>query len=232
MATRRLSRTIVEGGRASRDKYERKLQIKKNRRKSRDFCRKTLFDENADLRPTVGIHYYREFHDRLSPLYNWMRAHVGTSWDIVYSKLCAVKSRESMQGWHFLDHVKDMIFTPTGSNSNGYGFYIDEDGIIQEDPRRIQKRPPNKELRKRYADWIGNRKIQLVGTKYFWYEPVIVSQPMIKPWLGIIGDLPVYEFRSYINGWRQGFPLTKKEIGYMEWIKETDIRIWRKIIEA
>jgi len=49
------------------------------------------------------------FSDHLSPLYRWLRSHVGQSWDTVYSRLCQQLDFKTLSGQHILSHVWDFV---------------------------------------------------------------------------------------------------------------------------
>jgi hypothetical protein len=49
------------------------------------------------------------FSDNLSPLYRWLRSHVGRSWDTVYSNLCQQLDFRTLLGQHILSHVWDFV---------------------------------------------------------------------------------------------------------------------------
>lgn len=212
MATKRLSRTIVEGGKLGSDKHERKQHIQKSRRIARDFCT-TYYEDGNEIEPVFRArHYYREFGDRLAPLYKFLDSCIGTPWDEIYSKLCAIRSRDTIQGFHFIEHAKGAVFGSMGASKDSkiYSGYYIEDGLLQykeavyHRPKRIDKK-----TREIYERWIDNRKVRLIGTRYFWHDPVIKYELTLS--------------------WRQGNALTIKETGHMEWIKVRDYWFWRKL---
>lgn len=221
MSTKRLSRTIIERGKRGSDKEERKQQIIKSRQKARNFC--TTYYEGKVEPFYEARHYYREFGDRLAALHKFLEANIGEPWNKVYSKLCAIRSRKTIQGHHFIEHAKDLIFTPTGAHLDArysYGFYI-EDGILCFKDR--WKRPKysrlSKEVAKRYEDWIGNRKIKLVGSKYFWYNPVTTTRMCMD---GV--------WKTYVSAWRQGTALNEEEVGHMKWLNTHSLNTWERLL--
>lgn len=221
MSTKRLSRTIIERGKRGSDKEERKQQIIKSRRKARNFC--TTYCEDKVEPFYEARHYYRKFGVRLAALHKFLEAHVGEPWDKIYSKLCAIRSRNTIQGHHFIEHVKGLVFTSTGAHRDdrfSYGFYI-EDGILYFNGR--WRRPKysrlSEEIAKRYEDWIGDRKIKLVGSKYFWYDPVRSARMYLDgTWI------------TYISAWRQGVSLNEEEIGHMRWLKTHGPHTWENVL--
>lgn len=221
MSTKRLSRTIIERGKRGSDKEERRQQIIKSRQKARIFCATYCEDK---IEPFYEArHYYREFGDRLAALYKFLEANVGKPWNDVFSKLCAIRSRKTIQGHHFIEHAKGLVFTSTGAHHDArfsYGFYI-EDGILyfNERWRRPKYSRLSKEISKRYEDWIGNRKIRLVGSKYFWCEPVTVTRMYLDG---------VWKTTAY--AWRQNNALNDEEIGHMKWLKIRSLNAWEKVL--
>jgi hypothetical protein len=222
MSTKRLSRTIIEGGKRGFDKHERKLQIQKNRRAGRDFCQ-TYSDENdTELLHRKGKHYYREFNDCLSPLRKFIEAHVGQPWNDVWSKLCSMADRGNIRGWHFLDHAKAMLFNATGAKESYWGLYIDDEGILRDKPIKRHNRSnfkKEREMEHLYYRWWGDRRVRMIGTIYFWFDPVKKTTRYIDG-----------EYRTYVAAWRQNEALDKKEIGHMEWLKDHFPRVWKRIL--
>lgn len=220
MSTKRLSRTIIERGKRGSDKEERKQQIIKSRRKARNFC--TTYCEDSVEPFYKARHYYREFGDRLSALDSFLKAHIGQPWDKIYSKLCAIRSRKTIQGHHFIQHAKDFVFSSTGAGRDikwTWGYYI-EDGILLYDKYKPLRYPRlRRDILKRYEDWIGNRKIKLIGSKYFWYDPVKSTVIYLD---GVR--------RTYVSAWRQGIAMNEEEIGYMIWLKRHSPTTWEKIL--
>lgn len=232
MATRRLSRTIIEGGKTSYDKSDRKEQINKSRRKARDFCT-TYIDEDSIEPPNYeGCHYYRAYNDRIASLRRYLRSHIGLPWDVVYSKLCRMESRKTTRGWHFLDHAIRSVRTSMGLRdlaSTYWGLYLDDSGILQQVPWKAHRQPYNRKLLKRYENWIGEgRRIRLVGLKYFWFVITEESKSRMLYYRTSSGNA-IFPFSW---SWRQHIPLTRKEIGHMEWLKAKDDRIWKKILKG
>lgn len=49
------------------------------------------------------------FSDHISPLYRWLRSHVGQPWNTVYSKLSQQLDFRTLSGQHILSHVWDFV---------------------------------------------------------------------------------------------------------------------------
>jgi len=79
-----------------------------------------------------------ELGDRLSPLYRWLESNCGRPWDDVYSEFCAVTDRRSIRGHHLWTHLDGYV--NWGQHypiwwRRWTSFYMDEEGILQQDPR-------------------------------------------------------------------------------------------------
>lgn len=129
MATKKLSRTVVEGGRRGRW-GERYL----DRRHKREIGRKLRQgDEDPVESPAPWV--TSDFSDKLKPLYRYLQANAGRPWDKVYSELCARYDRRTLKGWHLLSGHVDR-YTVEG-HGRGWahlfrdGAWVDRHGILR-----------------------------------------------------------------------------------------------------
>ena len=139
MATKRLSRTAIEGGRTRGSKYARRRSYKDERARARDEIRKVLID--ADLADEWGIEkrekVYKNFADKLGPPKRWLRKQVGRPWDEVYSDLKRAFDPRTTAGRHLVyDHMLTWVHRAGIEDRRWWRTEctVDNDGILRESP--------------------------------------------------------------------------------------------------
>ena len=201
MSTKRLSKTVIEGGRYGGNKYERYQSNAEQRAAERDYLKEVLADpesvyenEIPDRQP-VG----KGFTDKLSPMYRWLDTQVGRPWDEVRSEVFKTFDTRTTAGRHItFDHLlKEVVDTASGFNNHGYmanpdiktlnerkryhymsDYYVDTDGILRKPiyDRRAWRRSYS--YQKVYdheyrtaEQWLQNRMVMQDGGKYYWLVP-------------------------------------------------------------
>lgn len=185
MSTKNLSRTVIEGGRARRNKWDRRYSSKAERAKTREYVANLVKDpeytEDAcqPKRDAVG----KDFADKLSPIYRWIRAQVGRKWDEVKSEVFETFDTRNLAGRHVVyDHLlrsvkekEDYRYGYRFENEDGTtyfknDFYVDDDGFLRE-RRKIKRYPKNQSpvYIDRITNWLGSRIVGKLGNKMFWY---------------------------------------------------------------
>lgn len=192
MSKKNLARSAIEGGRYGRNKWERRYSHNEERNAAKEYCKQAIRDPEAvDERDLIEnkSKVYKDFKDKLSPMYRWLRAQVGKSWDEVRSEVFKKFDARTTAGRHILfDHLLKSVETestpfpyyfrwdnlpndPQTSHREN-DFYVDKDGFLQE-RRYISKRsrgygPINHEF---VANWLNGRIVGWEGNKYYWYTP-------------------------------------------------------------
>lgn len=145
MATKRLARTVVEGGRSNT--YERRQSNYIVRAKSKQYLARVRQDpEYAEYyapakREPVSRRY--GFTDKLGPVYAWMDKQVGRPWSKIYSEICAKYDKRSLAGQHIVDtHIVGEVqgaggeeYSPGAFSFHYYSYYIDDQGLLQKTER-------------------------------------------------------------------------------------------------
>ena len=170
MATKRLSRSIVEGGRGN--VYERRESNWKLRSDTRIYLYEVQNDD-ADGIPHPRRQPVRaEFTDKLNPLRRFLDAHVGQRWDDVQSKLRAQLDDRSVSGRHVIyghlyPMVEGMRFWPAD--------YPVENGILTKTIRRTwhrRKDKPKERFTYRSLEgvraWLKGRRVVEHQGKLYW----------------------------------------------------------------
>jgi hypothetical protein len=171
VATRNLSRTIIEGGRGSRAQDNRKERVRKVRR--------MRFDAQGNLigpEPRLSVDCLYHF-DRLSPLRRWLRSNVGRPWAKVYSELCQRYDARTVKGWHLRDHVRSEVFPKFCQDRTD--LYVDTHGVLRYRRLRFPYRWHRASVRRQEKAphaWAGGRRVIVNGDALFWTADIVVTE--------------------------------------------------------
>ena len=82
MSTKRLARTVIEGGRDGWSKFSRRASHRKERARLRSFLVEAMRDPEGldEVEPPRRPHVYKHFDDKLSAAERWLRSRVGRPW--------------------------------------------------------------------------------------------------------------------------------------------------------
>jgi|SRR6185436_2761422 len=190
MSKKRLSRTIIEGGRDNYNKWERRNSHNPVRASERDFCKRIITDEERADDDIFILQKYtviKEFNDKLGPMYRWLHSQIGRSWNDVRSEISKKFDSRTTASRHILnDHllssveeVPDLTYNRFYRNTGEYttsryknDFYVDINGLLQAKtylPYKNDKIPQFN--RKTIVDWLSGRTVGKVGEKLFWFVP-------------------------------------------------------------
>ncbi len=184
MATKNISRTIIEGGRAKRNQEDRYLSNTKHRAQSREFSNevKNLVDPDEARVAPKRQKVRKDFDDKLSAAYRWLRSQCGRAWNTVLSELTTRFDTRTTAGRHIVyDHLLGDVCTNQTDRKlfeefNWFDFIVDAKGILQlNDRNRWSKRrgrignkwPTQKEIEK----WTQGRRVMDYGTSLYWMKP-------------------------------------------------------------
>lgn len=144
MATKNLARTIIEGGRARYNKWERNYSHKEERALTREyFARARELEDGCEAlsigrRPKV----YKGFRDKLGAPRRWLRSQVGRPWDKVRSEIFSRFNPRSLAGQHIIfDHLlEEVVIHDVHDRWRGWrsNLYVDRHGILR--AKKPQKR--------------------------------------------------------------------------------------------
>jgi hypothetical protein len=212
MSKKNLARTAIEGGRANSNKWDRRNSHTQERRSARDFCNKAKIDPEITNEESVESKdkVYKEFTDKLSPMYRWLKSKVGEPWDEVRSEVFKKFDSRTTAGRHILfDHLlSSVVDTQTGFNKYGYivdpdieiannnnsdsyyyrrayqDYYVNQDGILCESIKdRIKYEKITEADYRTAGKWLNGRMIVNRGGVLFWCCPTdgIWMASWIKP---------------------------------------------------
>jgi len=165
VSTKRLSRTVIEGGR--HNVWERRASTADERAQVRNYISRVKsdpehFDEEVEPERQV---VYKEFSDKLNPMERWLAKQVGRVWADVRSEVFEKFDIRTTAGRHItFDHLlRDVVDTESGfdkygamMNPNidvvdqrgkksyyrgGYSdYYVDDNGILCANENRNHRR--------------------------------------------------------------------------------------------
>jgi hypothetical protein len=170
MSTKNLARTVIEGGRCGRNRWERRRSNALERSwEARASARLLSAVEPEEVvyprRPKVP----REFRDKLGPAQRWLAAQVGRPWNEIRSELAQRFDTRTMAGRHILyAHLLPLVegrwFCPAE-------YTVDGAGILYRKPREPRRRKYERpyEPSAEEQTWMAARRVGLRGSAYFWF---------------------------------------------------------------
>jgi hypothetical protein len=189
MSTKNLSKSVIEGGRYRRNKWERRNSHSENRAHEKNYLADIKHDSenwyDYDIEPTANV--YKEFRDKLGPMNRWLESQCGRLWNDVRSEVAKKFDTRTTAGRHIVfDHLLSSVEEQENLDYRGrsykpedwtvsyyrYAFYVDDAGIL----RQKTKIPrPNQKFVKyntnEIANWLSGRIVGKVGNKLFWFIP-------------------------------------------------------------
>lgn len=187
MATKNLSRTIIEPGRLRSTRQDNKRFTKRER-----VCNKLLLKRcAADVELYDAAVFearkpaYLEQPDKLGPVYSWITSHVGSPWDDVYSELRSKFDTRTVTGNHIInDHLLPSIDyrnEPRVRWRSWYRWWVDDDGILRGSRHRSRPRETFREgyltrsqeerLIEKADRILRDRRVSYRGDQLFWFDP-------------------------------------------------------------
>jgi len=135
MATKNLSRTVIEGGRAHGNTWERRASNGVHRTSARRVSRALAGGVDADftLYPARKV-VWRSFHDKLGPAKRWLASQVGRPWNKARGELFACFDIRTTPGRHIVfDHLLPEV---EGARRFRNDFVVDRSGILRKAKRK------------------------------------------------------------------------------------------------
>jgi hypothetical protein len=195
MSTKKIQRTVIEGGRTGSSKWNRRNSHHTERASERDYCRKITVDSERSendifIDPKEKVR--KEFNDKLGPMYRWLHSQTGKVWNDVKSEIHQKFDNRTTAGRHILyDHllssveeVPDLTYRRWYRDVDDYtssryknDFYVDDAGLLQ-----IKTYIPHghtgvpKFNIQSIINWLHNRVVGKVGDKFYWFAPVSKSK--------------------------------------------------------
>lgn len=188
MSTKRLDRTVIEGGRYKGNKEDRRLSSQEERVRTKQFLHKVKEDPDLwdEAEEPVRTKVYKEFKDKLSPMYRWLDAQVGRPWDEVRSEVFEKFDTRTTAGRHVtFDHLlSSVVDTFSGFNTRGeyipgrvenyvryQEYFVDHEGILCKVPYEYSGGFITQAEREAVCDWLNGRIVGKKKGKYYWFIP-------------------------------------------------------------
>jgi len=176
MATKNLSRTVIEGGRYRRNRWDRRHSNKQARVVANATFAQTRRDpENDNADPPCRKPVGKWFRDKLGPARRWLGRQVGRPWNAVRSDIFTRFDIRSTPGRHIVfGHLLPWV---DDGDRHGFAwseFTVDRHGILRNivrPPRHVtddQRRyvPANRALE--IENWLDGRLVAVRGDALFW----------------------------------------------------------------
>lgn len=189
MSTKKLQKTVIEGGRVKHNKWERRYSSKEERAYLREYISNFQKDieyvENNVVKPRRTV--YKEFRDKLGPMHRWLHSQVGRNWNDVKSEVFEKFDTRTTAGRHItydhllssVEEVPDLRYrhyyylSDLTDHQSHYknDFYVDDAGIL-----RVKEYVPYRTKVSKFdtasiANWLNGRVVGKIGKKLFWFIP-------------------------------------------------------------
>ena len=201
MSTKDISRSALEGGRASSNKYDRNQSHQRERARAKTWLVQAKYDpelydsEDPEDRPKVS----KEFTDKLNPCYRWLVSRCGRPWSEVFQEIKTTFDTRKLSAWHIVNQHMITEVAGAGTSADATAkwryqrFEIDTDDILRDRGKRRQgatkeryKGPSRKEV----LAIVSGRSVIDYGTSQFWAEPSSyrweVCNEKPRPWSRVV----------------------------------------------
>jgi hypothetical protein len=178
MGTKFLARTVLEGGRAFFNTFERRESHACARADERDFITRVTQDSEwaeeqaAPTRRPVR----KSFHDKLGPARRWLASHVGRPWAKIYAELRERFDVRTTPGRHIVfDHMLSEIVGARGTSRWHAPFRIDAHGILRARPRPVRRArsyPAEFAALRAFAAVAAGRRVGGDAARRYWFVEV------------------------------------------------------------
>ncbi len=155
MSTKRLARTVIEGGRAYYNAYSRRESHRRQRVRLREWLASIRRDPELAQRagPPVLRPVPKWFHDKLAPAERWLRRRAGRPWSEVEGEIFRVFDVRSLPGRHIVfDHLLPRYHgARVGWRVHRRGwFHVDGHGVL----RFSKEVPPHHPQARFHRPWV------------------------------------------------------------------------------
>lgn len=190
MSTKKLERTVIEGGRGRYNKKERYESQAILRAEERNYLADVQkdperFDEEIieKLQPVS-----KGFTDKLRPMYRWLAVQVGRKWAEVHKEIFEKFDTKTTAGRHItFDHLlSSVVDTRSGWDQSGYHaanqtsfsnryprYYVDDLGVLCRATMGVYNRKRYKDLSPEeyriISVWLNGRMVGEHGGVLYWF---------------------------------------------------------------
>jgi hypothetical protein len=217
VATKDLSRTVIEGGRYYSNCFMRRASHGGERASTRDWLSLVEDDlEYAESSVAPPIRRIpKSFRDKLGPAKRWLASQVGRPWAKVYSELCTRFDTRTLAGRHVVhDHMLPWVRLhgdPLARYSR-FDLYVDAHGILRK-PALFGR--AYRKLAEQAVAWAAGRVCAETFRGWWWFRANVSGEPCALPYK--------CDRQHYAQGWRHYHaksyvglaPLTRGERRYL-----------------
>lgn len=177
MSTKNLARTVIEGGRANWNQFDRRHRTAVERRRTHELERQLCSTAEADSAyfPPRSPER-RVFYDKLRPALRWLHSQTGRPWDKVRSELFERFDIRTTAGRHIVfDHLLRELDPVTRYRPGE--FWISRHGILRYEAIDKKALYPSRHLQplpepeSALHDWFAGRRVIERGTRLYWLVP-------------------------------------------------------------
>jgi hypothetical protein len=180
MSTKRLARSVIEGGRASYNKFDRRTSNRDVRVKTRQECHRLVNEAGGDADFDFSVerrHVYKGFDDKLAPLYRYLDSSVGRNFSKVVSEILSRVDTRTTAGRHIV-FCHALPSVRTNDLSVRYArFGLDRQGRLTRLERKRYRWPALKEplpcSATALSDWLSGRAVGTRGAYLYWFEETV-----------------------------------------------------------
>jgi hypothetical protein len=178
MSTKNLARTVIEGGRARYNKWERRHSHAQERFQERMVSSRLLrATALEDVVYAKRGKVYRDFRDKLGPAERWLASQVGRPWNKVRSELITRFDSRTTAGRHivFCHLLHDVIMSVDEIDIYSQKqFKVDAHGILRRKSKPARWRSPwieapLPEPRHALDAWLAGRRVGERSTCFYWF---------------------------------------------------------------
>jgi hypothetical protein len=182
MATKNLSRTVIEGGRYYFNSDERRRSHGEARRETNASMAALAHDpsraDDALLPRTKPVGVAQR--DNLAAAERWLRSHVGRPWWKVEGEIRAAFDTRTIAGQHIVfDHLLPRGYPqwPDGSGEPGWRvhrrwrFSVDPHGILRAKPVARYSHRWTPQAGPRVKAWLAGRRVRVWNDERYWLVP-------------------------------------------------------------
>lgn len=167
---------------------------------------------HGDLPRKLPMYRARGYSSRgWGVLNSFLRSRLGQQWDDVYGEICAVTDQRCYRGYWLFDQLRWLVKS-VRPEWYWYGFWVDENGVLQYDLGRKYTRKPKPVTKLLTNDpdvWF-----EWINGFWFWMyrEDRIIHSVWREEWLEMEDGEVVIKERVHEN-WNERATITKRQVG-------------------
>lgn len=217
MARKDLSRTVIEGGRYHRNRWERRASHGVARAGTRAWLDTVDHDEDDEAPPPLKP-VAKSFYDKLAPAQRWLAAQVGRPWSKVYSELRGRFDSRTVAGRHVVeDHMLGWVRRHSREGLiwrySQFELFVDEHGILRK-PALFGR--SYQAMRKAVVAWAAGRVCAHTHRGWWWWRRELLGDVCAVLTCNKHHFWAGDRRRYHRMQWRPVGPMDRGEVRYLE----------------